>query len=206
MPFFLIRRKVLRPLDKIREAAYKIISGDLSARANVTKPREIRELAETINAMVTKLDYSYRQILDANANLEKTVQDRTHKLTIEHGKLSAIFKSIPDGVIFLSVSGEIMEVNPMMSVIWGIPAEELKGKTVSELPEGPVKESLIFRCNGSRGGKRCWETFNCIQKNCPAYMSDDMRCWLISGTFCHAGVQVSVKRKTGRYMQQLRGL
>ena len=86
-------------------------------------------------------------------------------------------------------------MNPMMSVIWGGPAEELKGKTVNELPDGPIKESLIFRCNGSRGGKRCWETFNCVHKNCPAYMSDDMRCWLISGTFCHASVQVSVKRK-----------
>jgi signal transduction histidine kinase/HAMP domain-containing protein len=195
VPFFLIRRKVLRPLDKIREAAFKIISGDLSARANVARPREIKELAETINAMVTNLDYSYRQILDVNINLEKTVEDRTHNLTIEHGKLSAIFKSIPDGVIFLSVSGEIIEVNPMMSIIWGIPAEELKGKTVSELPDGPIKESLIFRCNGSRGGKRCWETFNCVHKNCPAYMSDDLRCWLISGTYCHASVQVSVKRK-----------
>jgi len=195
VPFFLMRRKVLRPLDKIREAAYKIISGDLSARVNVTNPREIRELAETINAMVTKLDYSYRQLLDANVNLEKTVEERTHNLTIEHGKLSAIFKSIPDGVIFLSVSGEIIEVNPMMSVIWGVAAEELKGKTVSELPDGPVKESLIFRCNGSRDGKRCWETFNCVHENCPAYMSDDLRCWLISGTYCHASVQASVKRK-----------
>ncbi len=195
VPFFLMRRKVLRPLDKIREAAYKIISGDLSARANVTNPREIRELAETINAMVTKLEYSYSQILDANVNLEKTVEERTHKLTIEHGKLSAMFKSIPDGVIYLSVSGEIIEVNPMMSVIWDVAAEELKGKTVSELPDGPVKESLIFRCNGSSGGKRCWETYNCVHENCPAYMSDDLRCWLVSGTFCHASVQVSVKRK-----------
>jgi signal transduction histidine kinase/HAMP domain-containing protein len=195
VPFFFVRRQVLRPLDKIRDAAHKIISGDLSARANVTRPREIKDLAETINAMVTNLDYSYRQVLDTNANLEKTVEDRTHNLTIEHGKLSAIFKSIPDGVIFLSVSGEIIEVNPMMSVIWGVPTEELKGKTVAELPDGPIKESLIFRCNGSRGGKRCWETFNCVHKNCPAYMSDDMRCWLISGTYCHASVQVSVKRK-----------
>jgi signal transduction histidine kinase/HAMP domain-containing protein len=195
VPFFFVRRQVLRPLDKIRDAAHKIISGDLSARANVTRPREIKDLAETINTMVTNLDYSYRQMLDTNANLEKTVEDRTHNLTIEHGKLSAIFKSIPDGVIFLSVSGEIIEVNPMMSVIWGAPAEELKGKTVAELPDGPIKESLIFRCNGSRGGKRCWETFNCVHKNCPAYMSDDMRCWLISGTYCHASVQVSVKRK-----------
>jgi signal transduction histidine kinase/HAMP domain-containing protein len=195
VPFFFVRRQVLRPLDKIRDAAHKIISGDLSARANVTRPREIKDLAETINAMVTNLEYSYRQTLDANANLEKTVEDRTHNLTIEHGKLSAIFKSIPDGVIFLSVSGEIIEVNPMMSVIWGGPADELKGKTVNELPDGPIKESLIFRCNGSRGGKRCWETFNCVHKNCPAYMSDDLRCWLVSGTYCHASVQISVKRK-----------
>ncbi len=195
VPFFLVRSGVVRPLEIIRAAAYKVMAGDFSARARVSQPIEFRELSETLNAMVAKLDHTNRQLLDTNIGLEKAVADRTRELRVEHGKLSAIFKSIPDGVIFLSVSGEIIEVNPMMSVIWGVAAEELKGKTVSELPDGPVKESLIFRCTGSRGGKRCWETFNCVHKNCPAYMSDDLRCWLTSGTFCHASVQVSVKRK-----------
>ncbi len=195
VPFFLVRHTVLRPLGMIREAARRIISGDLSARAAITGQPELKELSETINAMVAKLDHAYRRLIEANESLERTVAERTRELTVEHGKLSAIFKNIPDGVIFVSMSGEIIEVNPMMSVIWGVPAEDLKGKTVTELPEGPVKESLIFRCDGSRGGKRCWEAFNCIHKNCPAYMSDDMRCWLISGTYCHSEVQVSVKRK-----------
>ncbi len=195
VPFFLVRKTVLRPLGMIREAARNIMAGDLSARATVTGQPELKDLSETINAMVGKLDHAYRQVIEANESLEKTVSERTRELTVEHGKLSAIFKNIPDGVIFLSITGEIIEVNPMMSVIWGVPAEELKGKTIAELPEGPVKESLIFRCDGSRGGKRCWEAFNCIHKNCPAYMSDDMRCWLIAGTYCHAEVQVSVKRK-----------
>ncbi len=195
VPFFLVRHTVLRPLGIIREAARRIMAGDLSARSTITGQPELKELSETINAMVAKLDHAYRQVIEANESLERTVSERTRELTVEHGKLSAIFKNIPDGVIFVSMAGEIIEVNPMMSIIWGVPAEELKGKTVADLPEGPIKESLIFRCDGSRGGKRCWEAFNCIHKNCPAYMSDDMRCWLISGTYCHAEVQVSVKRK-----------
>ncbi len=195
VPFFLVRHTVLRPLRAIHEAARRIMAGDLSARAAVTGQPELKELSGTLNAMVSKLDSAYRQLIEANEGLERTVAERTRELTVEHGKLSAIFKNIPDGVIFVSMSGEIIEINPMMSVIWGVPAEDLKGKTVAELPEGPVKESLIFRCDGSRGGKRCWEAFNCIHKSCPAYMSDDMRCWLISGTYCHSEVQTSVKRK-----------
>ncbi len=195
VPFFLVRHTVLRPLGAIQEAARRIMAGDLSARTTATGQPELRELSETINAMVTKLDSAYRQFMEANESLERIVAERTRELTVEHGKMAAIFKNIPDGVIFVSMSGEIIEVNPMMSVIWGVPAEELKGKTVVDLPDGPVKESLIFRCDGSRGGKRCWEAFNCIHKNCPAYMSDDMRCWLISGTYCHSEIQPSVKRK-----------
>lgn len=194
VPYFLMRVRVVRPLNDMRATAYRIISGDLTARSHVKSPMEFRELSETMNAMVAKLAAAYEQVIAANLSLENTVQERTRALSIEHEKLSGIFKSITDGVIFISVSGEILDVNPMMEAIWGVKAAELKGKTVEELPDGPIKDSLVFKYSGE-GRRRCWEVFNCIEKRCPAYMSEDVRCWLISGTYCHKGVQVSVKRK-----------
>ena len=194
VPFFLLRKQIVKPLREMRETAYKIISGDLSARSNVKSPQELRELSETINAMVAKLTLLYEQLLAVNASLEQTVKERTRELTVEHEKLSAIFKGIPDGVIFLSVSGEVVEVNPMMEVIWGVNAADIKGKSVMELPDGAIKESLTEKCSGV-SCKRCWEVHNCIEKNCPAYMSEDIRCWLVSGTYCRKGIQPSVKRK-----------
>lgn len=36
---------------------------------------------------------------------------------------------------------------------------------------------------------KCWEYFNCKKKECPAYQSEDLRCWLESGTYCDDEIQ-----------------
>src|SRR4030043_1968636 len=36
---------------------------------------------------------------------------------------------------------------------------------------------------------KCWEVFNCAEKECPAYKIKEMKCWLISGTHCRQHIQ-----------------
>ncbi len=36
---------------------------------------------------------------------------------------------------------------------------------------------------------KCWEVFECQREDCPAYKSEDLRCWLFSGTHCRNGIQ-----------------
>jgi diguanylate cyclase (GGDEF)-like protein len=36
---------------------------------------------------------------------------------------------------------------------------------------------------------RCWEFLKCKKKECPAYKSKDLRCWLFSGTHCRDEIQ-----------------
>jgi PAS domain S-box-containing protein len=36
---------------------------------------------------------------------------------------------------------------------------------------------------------KCWEFFQCKKKNCPAYKSKDLRCWLFSRTQCRDTIQ-----------------
>lgn len=194
-PYYYLRKRVMEPLGELERAARIVSEGDLSARAVVSTPNEFKELADTFNGMIERLSESYNQLVELNKNLEKTVEERTLALSVEHEKLSSIFKSIPDGVIFISVAGEIVEVNPMMEEIWGVKAVEIKGTLVDELPDGPVKTSLVFGNGGGKPTRRCWEVHHCENKDCPAYMSEDIRCWLVSGTYCRKGIQVSVKRK-----------
>ena len=194
-PYHFLRKRVMTPLEELERAADLVASGDLSARAEVSSPKEFKELADAFNGMVERLSETYIQLVELNKNLEKTVEDRTLALSVEHEKLSSIFKNIPDGVTFISVAGEIIEVNPMMEEIWGVKAEELKGRLVDELPDGPVKTSLVFGNGGGKPSRRCWEMHHCENKDCPAYMSEDIRCWLVSGTYCRKGIQASVKRK-----------
>lgn len=36
---------------------------------------------------------------------------------------------------------------------------------------------------------KCWEVFECSEKECPAYKSKNLRCWLFSGTHCRQEIQ-----------------
>lgn len=43
--------------------------------------------------------------------------------------------------------------------------------------------------------EKCWEIKNCGKKECPAYKSRELRCWIISGTFCRDEIQGSYHEK-----------
>src|SRR4030067_922841 len=39
------------------------------------------------------------------------------------------------------------------------------------------------------GKVKCWEMFQCKKKECPAYKSRNLNCWLFSGTHCRDEIQ-----------------
>lgn len=43
--------------------------------------------------------------------------------------------------------------------------------------------------DGTNEKVKCWEVFLCREKSCPAYESNNLRCWLFSGTHCRDEVQ-----------------
>lgn len=43
----------------------------------------------------------------------------------------------------------------------------------------------------TEGFLKCWEYFLCNKKECPVYDSNELRCWLQCGTYCHDGIQES---------------
>jgi PAS domain S-box-containing protein len=43
---------------------------------------------------------------------------------------------------------------------------------------------------------RCWEFFECNEKECPVYKSKELKCWLISGTHCRDEIQ-------GRFLEKI---
>ncbi|MBW1859991.1 MAG: hypothetical protein JRI70_07950, partial [Deltaproteobacteria bacterium] len=36
---------------------------------------------------------------------------------------------------------------------------------------------------------KCWEFFECEEKECPVLVSKEWRCWLVSGTHCRDEIQ-----------------
>jgi signal transduction histidine kinase len=46
-----------------------------------------------------------------------------------------------------------------------------------------------IRNNKNRGKLICWEFFTCRNKECPAYKSENFKCWLVPGTHCRDEIQ-----------------
>ena len=53
---------------------------------------------------------------------------------------------------------------------------------------------IVIETQAAQVGK-CWKDKNCNKKSCPAYESQDLRCWSISGTFCRDEIQGSFHEK-----------
>ncbi len=71
----LIGRRVVRPLEMLRQGAARFGAGDLDHRLEIKTGDEFQALAEEFNSMAARLQESY-------ANLEQKVEERTHELEI----------------------------------------------------------------------------------------------------------------------------
>jgi signal transduction histidine kinase len=77
----LVRRRVVGPLETLRQGVERIGRGDLTARLDLKTGDEIEILAEEFNDMAAHLREAY-------AELERKVAERTEALTIANDKLA----------------------------------------------------------------------------------------------------------------------
>src|SRR5262245_56248352 len=70
----LIGRRVVRPVELLRQGAARIGAGDLDYRLEINTGDELQTLAEEFNRMTAQLQESY-------ANLEQKVEERTRELS-----------------------------------------------------------------------------------------------------------------------------
>lgn len=68
---YLIARSILAPLSRLARAAKAVASGDLSARAEPGGPRELAELADTLNYTINALAQREKELLASNEELKE---------------------------------------------------------------------------------------------------------------------------------------
>lgn len=91
---FFLSSRITLPLRKMKEVAHQASRGDFDINVPVMTNDEIGELARAFNGMSKQLKYNI------------------HALHHEKEQLSSILSSMADGVITLSVDGEIIITNP----------------------------------------------------------------------------------------------
>ena len=105
----------LKTLDLDEGLSLSIILTDLTAQ------KETQRLLQEKNR---QLEEAQRIARDLNANLEKTVKERTSELRSNQEQLSRILETMAEGVVIINIKGKLTYANPMAKKILGFKKNE----------------------------------------------------------------------------------
>ena len=88
---WLLARRTLAPVQRLGATARRLGRGDLSQRAEVTGPTEIRHLAHSFNAMAAELE-------EAEGRRRSLTADIAHELRTPTSNIQGYMEAIKDGV------------------------------------------------------------------------------------------------------------
>jgi len=124
---FYLAKNLTGPIQKLLRATQQIAEGDLDVRLEPDRQDEIGMLMASFNNMTEdlsegrkKLDRAYNALQSTNIELE----DRRRYIEV-------VLKNIAAGVVSVDAGGRVTTMNNSAEVIFGVRAEEAKGKHYS---------------------------------------------------------------------------
>ncbi len=162
-----------KPINTISAFAKKITEGGIYERIPIVSSDEIGILANSLNNMMKSLSSKEQEIKRINQNLEKKIQDRTHKLHEINSKLMSQNLALNASAVITSVDlqGNIIEVNDLFCRISQYSREEIIGKNYRTFNSGKhtkefwkiffktITQGKTFRgviCNKAKDGSLFW--------------------------------------------------
>lgn len=114
-----VSRTIIRPAEKLTEAARRIGQGHLNQKIDITTNDEIGELGSEFNKMTERL----RMYEEMNVS----------QLIVEKKKSEAIVASIPDPVIMTDEGNKILLMNQAAKRLLQIDGTDWQGKSLSQI-------------------------------------------------------------------------
>ena len=150
----LFNRRVVNPLKQLNQSALKIAAVgncDLSQRVEIAGWNEMRQLAQTFNDMVERLDASDRErnkaqenLLQLNQELECRVATRTDDLqranvalAIKEEETRSVVEHMVDCVVTTDEIGTILSANLVMGKLFGYSHDEMIGQNIAIIVPEP---------------------------------------------------------------------
>ncbi len=126
---FFLAKNLTGPIQKLLTATQQIAEGNLDVRLDPDRQDEIGMLMASFNNMIEdlsegrkKLDLAYNALQSTNVELE----DRRRYMEV-------VLKNIAAGVVSVDAEGKITTINNSLEVLFGVRAEEAKGKHYTDL-------------------------------------------------------------------------
>ncbi len=140
---FYLAKNLTGPIQKLLTATQRIAEGDLEVRLDPDRQDEIGMLMASFNNMIEdlregrkKLDGAYNALKSTNVELE------ARRLYME-----VVLKNIAAGVVSVDAEGIITTVNNSAELIFGVDAEEARGKHYTALLDTiPDGDGQILYC------------------------------------------------------------
>ncbi len=104
----------------------------------------------------------------------------------------AVLAASGDGLVLFSADDRVTYLNPAASEMLAVSRTKLLGKLIS------VDALVGIEPLTPTEARRCQEVMHCNMPDCPAYDSEELRCWLVNGTLCCGGEPSSFALKRER--------
>jgi two-component system phosphate regulon sensor histidine kinase PhoR len=127
-----VTRKIIQPLEEIKQGAQSFARGDLSRRLPVPDTEELSELARSLNRMAENLAGRIQEAMDRRRELE------------------AVHSSMQEGVVAIDNQEKIITVNEAAARIFNFPAPELKNRSVLEVARNYDLQRFIHTALSTR--------------------------------------------------------
>ncbi len=174
--------RIRKSLEKMNNAVRDV---NISAKEQASGGKQIRGAIERMRTIVEEVVIAVREQVRGAKQIAQSVE-------IMRDMAESVARATKEQKIGSEAVVRAMDVLDKISEKNLILSEELKRYAEESTFE---VENLQYAISNFRihtdGHKRCWEILNCPQEaryKCPAYNSDEDRCWLIEGTWCK-GVQ-----------------
>lgn len=145
-----LARQITVPVQLLAEGTEKVAAGDLDVRLDYRSNDEFGTLVSSFNRMTADLREMKRSLTEANVSLSEAYEELRRRTQFT----GAILDNISTGIVFVDRTGRIAVINPVASLLLGIPAQEAIGKPYKDAvrPEHyGVVRALIREVGGAPG-------------------------------------------------------
>lgn len=149
---FYLAKNLTGPIQTLVTATQRIADGDLNVRLESDRQDEIGMLMASFNSMINdlregreKLDGAYNVLQSTNVELE----NRRRYMEI-------VLRNIAAGVVSVDAAGNITTINKSAEAIFGIKAEEVRGRRYDEFLDASQQEIVRSFMASYKDGKQVY--------------------------------------------------